>query len=94
MSTVTTGFGYDYVFRLASQLPPEEKVRLSREITEKTTTEFREKCESFLPEPDELPYSPEEFYEFLLRGPVIDEEQIQLMLDARKEVNRCQAISW
>ena len=52
------------------------------------------KRESFLPGPDESPYSPEEFYEFLLRGPVIPEEQIELMLAAREEVNRCGPISW
>ncbi len=32
MST-TSGFGYDYVFELASQLSPEEQERLAREIS-------------------------------------------------------------
>jgi len=78
------GLSYDYVFDLAVQLPPEEQRRLIRELP----SDFSSK------EQDAVPYSPEEFYQFLLRGPVIDEEQIQLMLDAREEVNRCHPISW
>ena len=80
---ITTNYGYDYVFELASRLSPVEKRRLVRNITGRDTSE-----------PGLAPYSPEKFYEFLLSGPVIEEEQIQLMQDAREEVNQCRPISW
>ena len=92
--SVTTGFSYDYVFNLASMLSPEEQTRLVRELPSGISAKPVNKSESFLPEPDDTPYSPEEFCEFLLRGPVIDEEHIELMLAAREVVNRCQPISW
>ena len=92
--SLTTNYGYDYVFELASRLSPVERERLARSITGNITPESSEKHESFLPESDDVPYSPEMYSEFLLRGPVIDEKQIQLMLGAREEVNRCRPISW
>jgi hypothetical protein len=93
MSTIT-GFNYDYVFNLAARLSPEEQARLLRELPNGTSSKPVEKYGGFLSEPEETPYSPDEFYEFLLRGPVIDEEHIEFMLDAREEVNRCRPISW
>ena len=93
MSTAT-GFSYDYVFNLASLLSAEEQTRLVRELPNGTSTKPEWKRESFLPEPDDAPYSPEEFLEFLLNGPVIDEEHIEHMLAAREVVNRCRPISW
>ena len=92
--SVATGFSYDYVYNLASMLSPEEQTRLVRELPKSTSAKPEGKSESFLPEPDDTPYSAEEFYEFLLQGPVIDEEHIELMLAAREEVNRCRPISW
>lgn len=89
MST-TIRYGYDYVFGLALHLSPEEQERLLRELPSTS----KDKRESFLAASDATPYSSEEFCEFLLRGPVIDEEHIQLMLDAREEVNRCGPMSW
>jgi hypothetical protein len=86
MSTVT-GYDYDYVFDLASRLSPEEQMRLRRELPSPPLPQLKERDKSFLPEPDETPYSADEFYEFLLRGPVIDEQHIRLMVDAGEEVN-------
>jgi len=92
--SAATGFSYDDVFNLASLLSPEEQTRLVRELPKGISAQPEWKRESFLTEPDDTPYSAEEFCEFLLRGPVIPEEQIELMLAAREEVNRCGPISW
>jgi len=88
------GFNYDQVFNLASLLSPEEQTRLLRELPNSISAKPKEQSESFLPEPDATPYSSEEFLEFLLNGPVIDEEHIGLMLAAKEEINRCHPISW
>ena len=87
-------YGYDYVFDLASRLSPKEQRRLLRELPNGFSSIPKAEHESFLPESDDSPYSPEAFYEFLLQGPVIDEEQVRRMSDAREEVNRCRPISW
>jgi hypothetical protein len=81
---------------LATLLSPEEQKRLLRELPSSKTAkpEIKYEYESFLPDPDTPLYSPEEFLEILLRAPVIPEEQIELMLAAREEVNKCQPISW
>ena len=76
--SATTTLDYDYVFELATKLSKEEQDRLLRE----------------LPRASLPPYSREKFLEFLRNGPVIPEENIQLMLEAREEINRCQPISW
>jgi hypothetical protein len=95
--SVVARTSYDYVFNLASLLSPEEQTRLVRELP-KSVSEVSAKPkinyehESFLPDQDTPPYAPGEFYEFLLQGPVIDEEHIELMLAAREEVNKCQPI--
>jgi len=70
---------------LASLLSPAEQTRLIRELPNGISAKPVEKSESFLPEPDAAPCSPEEFYEFLLRGLVIDEEHIELMLVANSD---------
>jgi len=95
--SVATGFSYDYVFNLASLLSPAEQTRLIRELPNGTSVKGisakpEVKGESFLPEPDRPPYAPGEFLEVLLNGPVIPEEQIELMLAAREEVNKCRPI--
>jgi len=92
--SAAAGFSYDYVFNLVSRLTPEEQERLIRELPGVPSLKSKEKHESLLSEPDGTPYSPEKFYQFLLSGPVIDEEHVQMMLDAREEINRCQPISW
>jgi len=94
--SVATGFNYKYVFDLAVQLSPEEQKRLVRELPNSTAPKPKEQFESFLPDPDEEeePYDNEEFYQFLLNGPVLSEEHIQRMLDAREEVNKCRPIVW
>jgi len=94
--TATTGFNYNYVFDLAVQLSPEEQKRLVQELPNGTAPKPKEKFESFLPDPDEEeePYDHEEFCQFILNGPVLSEEQIQRMLDAREEVNKCRPIVW
>jgi hypothetical protein len=90
--TATTGSNYNYVFDLAVQLSPEEQKRLVQELPNGTAPKPKEKFESFLPDPDEEeePYDHEEFCQFILNGPVLSEEQIQRMLDAREEVNKWQ----
>ena len=94
--SATTGFNYNYVFDLAMQLLPAEQKRLVRELPNGTVPKQKDKFESFLPDPDEEeePYDPEEFLEFLLNVPVLSEEQIQRMLDAREDVNKCRPIVW
>ena len=76
--STTTGLKYDQVFELATQLSKEEQDRLIRE----------------LPNASLPPYCREKYLEFLLRGPVFDEASIQLMQEAREEINKCQPISW
>jgi hypothetical protein len=94
--SVATRFSYDNVFNLASQLSPAEQTRLVQELPKEVSAKPKKKyeCEfeSFLPDPDAPPYTPEEFYEVLLSCPVIEEEQIELMLAAREEVNKCRPI--
>jgi len=68
---------------IALQLSPEEQEQLLQELSNGALLKSGTKRESFFSEAEDAPYSPEEFYEFLLRGPVIDETQIQLMLDAK-----------
>ena len=88
--------------RLLRELPNGTMSRdtMSKDIVSKdivlgsSAAEADEKRECFLSETDAVPYSHEEFYDFLLSGPVIDEEHIQLMLEAKGEVNRCHPISW
>jgi hypothetical protein len=96
--SATVNFDYDHVFNLASQLSPEERTRLLRELprgkTPKSEIKYESEFESFLPAPDAPLLSREEFLEVLRNGPVIPEEQIELMLAAREEVNKCQPISW
>lgn len=86
MST-TNDFGYDYVFELAKQLTPEEKAKLAQSLQADAVSSKRE------PEPKRK-MSPEEYYELLMNGPVLSEEEIQLMLDAKETVNQCQPISF
>ena len=93
MST-TIEYGYNYIFDLASRLSPEEQKQLLRELSDNSSSTSKERRESLLSEPDAAPYSPDEFYEFLLHGPVIDDEHIRLMLEAKEEVNRCGPILW
>ncbi len=75
---LTVNLGYDQVFDLAHQLTPEEQKRLAQSLltfdaeTEKNTHEMTQ----------------EEYYEFLMNFPVISEEEIQLMLEAKKEVDK------
>ena len=88
MSTAVR-FDYDYVFDLATRLSPEEQGRLLRELPKPEGIRV-----NLIPEPETDSYSSEEFCEFLLRGPVIDESRIQLMLEAKEEVNKCRPISW
>jgi hypothetical protein len=90
----TIAFNYDQVFELVMQLSPAEQTRLVQELPKETIQKVEKSRESFIPEDDGAPYSHEEFLEFLLHFPVIGEEQIQLMLEAREEVNKCQPISW
>ena len=94
--SATTAFNYNYVFDLAVQLSPEEQKRLVRELPNGTETKPVRNFGSFLPEPgeEEEPYDHEEFCQFILNGPVLSEEQIQRMLDAREEVNKCRPIVW
>ena len=80
--SVVADFSYDYVFSMVSRLTPEEQERLVREMPSVSVSK------------PETSYSSEEFYRFLLSGPVIDEEHVQMMRDAREEINRCQPISW
>jgi hypothetical protein len=37
--------------------------------------------------------SKQEYYDFLMQGTIISEEEIQLMINAKKEVDRCCPIS-
>jgi hypothetical protein len=37
--------------------------------------------------------SKQEYYDFLMQGPIISEDEIQLMLNAKKEVDQCRPAS-
>ena len=117
MSTITTtGFGYDYVFRLASQLPPEERVRLVREmdvfgkeydterknqwgeytvpgepmISRAEIEEFKRRGErrQAMRTPEELEKKRQELLEILLNCPVMTNEELQGIRNARKEIEQ------
>ena len=92
--SLTTNCGYDYVFELASRLSLAERERLARSITGHNILDPGKKPESFQPESNHDPHSPEDLCEFVLRGPVIEDDQIQFLRDADEEVNRCRPISW
>ena len=80
---MTIDVGYDQVFQLVRQLSPKDKVRLVREGV--LSNAF-----SDVSEPE---MSDEEYYEFAMNFPVISEEEIGLMLEAKKEVDQCRPIS-
>jgi hypothetical protein len=105
MSTAT-GFSYDYVFRLASRLTPEEQERLVREmnVPGKTIKESvpsmvsREEIEEFKRvgaerqrrrTPEELEENRQKLLEIILNCPVMSDEDLRGMIDARKEINEC-----
>lgn len=80
---ITIDFGYDQVFELARQLSPEEREKLVHDLQE-TDSE---------PDKTERKMTKEEYYEFLMNFPVISEEEIQLMEEAKKMVDQCRPIS-
>ena len=80
---MTIDVGYDQVVQLFRQLPPKEKERLFRE------SECPIMC-SHVPEP-EVP--DEEYYKFLMNFPVVSEEEIERILEAKKEVDQCRPVS-
>ena len=81
--TTTNEFGYDHVFELARQLSPEEREKLAQSL-------LAGKARPFESEPK---MTEEEYYEFLMNFPVISEEEIRLMEEAKKTVDQCQPIS-
>ncbi len=82
---VNINFGYDQIFELARQLSPKEKAKLVRNLRSE---------DAELSEPAPKPkMSREEYYEFLMNGPVLSEEEIQWMEDAKKMVDQIQPIS-
>lgn len=80
---ITIDFGYDQVFELVRQLSPEEREKLVHDIQE-TDSE---------PDKAERKMTKEEYHEFLMNFPVISEEEIQLMEEAKKMVDQCRPIS-
>jgi hypothetical protein len=79
---LTIDLGYDQIFQLVRQLSPSDKERLFHESSDFATP-------MKIPEPE---MSDEEYYEFAMNFPVISEEEIGLMLEAKKEVDKCRPI--
>jgi hypothetical protein len=81
---LTINIGYDQVFELVRQLPPRERRQLFLE------SEFS----AAIPKPPPSTASNEEmsderYYEFLMNFPVVSEEEIEHILEAKREVNQC-----
>jgi len=72
---MTINIGYDQVFQLVRQLPPGEKERLFHE--NEFLTAFPCGPEPVIPD--------EEYYEFLMSFPVVSEEEIEQILEAKKD---------
>ena len=79
---MTINIGYDQVYELVRQLPPKEKIRLHESIF---STPFPSRSESDV--------SDDEYYEFLMNFPVVSEEEIEQILEAKKEVDKCRPVS-
>jgi hypothetical protein len=87
---MSTTLEYHHVFDLAQQLSTDERIRLIQELQSVGAAgDAPQQNESFLPDSNTPKLSPQEYYEFILQGPVLDEEDIQKMLDAKKEVDQC-----
>jgi len=80
---MTIDVGYDQVFQLVRQLSPKEKTRLFLESA----------CPTTYSTVSELEVPDEEYYEFLMNFPVVSEEEIELILEAKKEVDKCRPVS-
>ena len=80
---MTIDIGYDQVFQLVRQLSPTEKTRLFRESA----------CATTYPAISEPEVPDEEYYEFLMNFPVVSEEEIERILEAKKEVDKCRPVS-
>jgi len=79
---LTIDIGYDQVFQLVRQLPPREKTRLHESV-----------FSAMSPTTPEPVIPDDEYYEFLMNFPVVSEEEIEQILEAKKEVNKCQPVS-
>ena len=79
---MTINVGYDQVYELVRQLPPREKIRLHESLFSTT-----------LPGIPESKTPDEEYYEFLMNFPVVSEEEIEQILEAKKEVDKCRPVS-
>jgi len=82
---LTINIGYDQIYELVRQLPATEKIRLVQEGVFATAFPFPKS-----PEPE---LSDEEYYEFLMNFPVVSDEEIERILEAKKEVDQCRPVS-
>jgi len=80
---MTIDVGYDQVLQLFRQLSPRDRTRLVRENALPTTH----------PNVSEPEIPDEEYYEFLMNFPVVSEEEIEQILEAKKEVDQCRPVS-
>ena len=80
---LTVDLGYDQVFQLVRQLSSGDKERL-----------FHEGRSLIMPTKlPESEMSDEEYYDFLMNFPVVSEEEIEKILEAKEEVNKCRPVS-
>jgi hypothetical protein len=80
---LTIDIGYDQVFQLVRQLSPKERERL-----------FHENGFSITPSKQAVPeVFDEEYYDFLMKFPVVSEEEIEQIYEAKKEVDKCRPVS-
>ena len=77
---LTINIGYDQIYELVRQLPPKEKMRLHESIF----SPFPSVSEPNVPD--------DEYYEFLMNFPVVSEEEIEQILEAKKEVDKCRPV--
>ena len=75
---MTLDIGYDQIYELVRQLPPREKIRLHESIF---SSPFPGSAEPEIPD--------KEYYEFLMNFPVVSEEEVEQILEAKKEVDKC-----
>jgi len=85
---LTVNIGYDQIFELVRQLPPRERRQLFLESEFSTAVPKPPQSTVF----NEEIYD-EEYYEFLMNFPVVSEEEIEHILEAKREVNQCRPLS-
>lgn len=90
--SLTNNFGYEYVFKLAKQLTPEERKMLSRELNQTGVKKHEPKPLPVMSD-EEIAERKQRLLEKALQCPVLSEEELKKFDEARKEINECRLAS-